>query len=602
MARISTWFSQQGAKCAAIALLALPTILPQFVDSRQANENRKLAAAPDLPTSWEEFLAMPGKTDAWVKDHFGFRTEMVEANNVLRFTLFKEFPSVRVTAGQNNRIFVTAHAAEAAPYSAVVEICDVNDKSLKEFGGYLNALFGSFESMGLSPKLMIVPSAPTVQSADLPKWLSPRCSSNTTPMTALLKSDYITPNVKASIYYPLEQMRGLNKDVDLFPRSWFHWNGPGVEHIAQDSLARLFPAVQTTAPRLTTHTAEMDSDIQQMFPGIELKSKITEPDLPASNIRACYGDKCFPEFDGFNDRVYDTSRYHNPAAPDRRLLILSDSFGRYIATWYARHYRDVEHIAVNNVRDLKNEQVKKLKEFALRDPAKTDILFLFHDGSLTGTLRLGLQRFHRNGEGGMQEMHNPDDYKVLAQQIYVAYLGRPADIGGMQSLQRQLSAIGAPLELPQLNLAYIDNSDIRNLIDSFGKSDESKSMYPGDASAFITAIYQQMFNRAPDAGGLHYWAEQLENGKLSRGRALLAIASASLVEQSQQGMLDGNLLRKKVAYSGLFTSSLVAAKTQCYAGSVAAQKARGLVAAVKLDTDVQQSRLEAAKMSDAACK
>jgi hypothetical protein len=601
MSRLSHWISQHGAKCATIALLAVPTVLPQFTGSREVNENRKLAPLPNVPTTWAEFLALPGKTDAWVKDHFGFRTELVEANNIWRYKVFGEFPSVRVTSGQHNRIFVTAHATAAAPYSAVVEICDVNQKTLKEFGAYLNILFGSFESMGLSPKLMFVPSAPAVHSADLPKWLSKRCSSDATPVAALLQGDYITPNVKSAIHYPLAQMRSRSQGTDLFPRNWFHWNGPGVEDIAQGSMSRLFPAVQTTAPRLVTRVVDQESDIHPMFPGVHLRSKITEPDYDGSKIQACHGITCFPEFKEFAEPLYDVSRYHNPAAPARRLMILSDSFGRFIAGWYTRFYRTVEHVAVNNVRDLQRDQVKVLKEFTLRDPGKTDILFIFHDGALTGTMRLGLQRFHRNGEGGLQELHDPADYAMLAQQVYVAYLGRPADLDGMQSLQRQLAAIGAPLELHQLNTAYIDNSDVRALIDGFGKSPESAALYSGDANAFISAIYLQMFNRRPDPGGLRYWAEQIENGKLSRGRALLAIAAASLLEQSQQGLLDGNLLRKKVAYSTMFTSRLAGAKRQCYSGAAAAQHARNLVAAVLVDTDVNQAKMAAAKMSDASC-
>ncbi len=601
MSRFSNWLSQHGAKCATIALLAVPTVLPQYTGSRQINENRKLAPLPIFPTTWSEFLALPAQTDAWVKDHFGFRTELVEANNMLRFEVFGEFPSVRVTSGLNKRIFVSAHAAAAAPYSAIVEVCDINQKSLKEFGAYLNVLFASFESMGFSPKMMIVPSAPTVHSSDLPKWLSTRCSSDVTPVATLLQSDFIKPEAKSVIHYPLAQMRSLNQDVDLFPRHWFHWNGPGVEYVARSSMSRLFPAMPATAPRLLTRTTEQGSDVQHLFPGIDLKSKITEPDYTASQIQACFGSDCFPEFKGFTEYFYDSSRYHNPAAPDRRLMIFSDSFGRFVAGWYTRYYRTVEHVSVNNVRDLQRDQVKVLKEFTLRDPGKTDILFVFHDGAMTGTLRLGLQRLHRNGEGGMQEMHEPADYAVLAQQIYVAYLGRPADLDGMQSLQRQLAALGAPLELHQLNLAYIDNSDVRSLIDDFSKSDESVALYPSDANAFISAIYQQIFNRPPNAGGLRYWAEQIENGKLTRGRALLAIAAGSLLEQSRQGLLDGNLFRKKVAYSSLYTNSLASAKRQCYGGAEAAKQARNLVAAVRVDTDVHQSKIAAAKMSDANC-
>lgn len=603
MPRTSKWFSNNGAKCAVITLLALPTALPFFIHSRQVQENRSLAPRPSLPETWTQFLMLPTQTDAWIKDHFGFRAELVEANNFLRFKTFHEFPSVQVSTGENGRIFVTAHATAAPPFSAVADICDVNRQSLKQFGSYLNILFDGFEVMGHAPKLMIVPSAPTVQSADLPHWMRERCSSNNTPTMALLESDYINDNVKKAIYYPLALMRANNQGSELFPKTWFHWNGPGLEHVAQDSMGSLFPAVRSAAPRLRTHTTVQESDVAQMFPGIDLPSTISEPDFAASHISACHGTTCFPEFKGFAEPLYDASRYHNPAAPARRLLILSDSFGRFISGWYSRYYRTVEHVAVNNVRDLKHEQIKIFRDFLLREPANTDVLFIFHDGALSGTLRLGLQRLHRDGAGDQAELHHPADYTMLAQQVYISYLGRPADLAGLQSLQRQLSDAGAPLDLQQLNLAYANNAGVRDLIDSFGNSAESKALYPENGEAFVAAIYRQMFNRQPDPGGLRYWTSQLESGQLSRGRAALSIASAALAPQTlQQGLLDSALIRRKFSYSVRFTSALSNAGHQCYAGAPAAAKARAQISAIKTDDDARQFGVLAAKMSGAACE
>ncbi|MDL2358283.1 MAG: DUF4214 domain-containing protein [Pseudomonadota bacterium] len=597
MAPISNWFSNHGAKCAAIALLALPTILPLLLDTQEINDNRSMAPPPVAPTTWAEFLALPAQADAWVKDHFGFRRELVESNNYLRFKLFHQLPSGQMTAGENGRIFVTAHSNHAAPFSAVVEICEVNKPSLKEFGAYLNVLFNSFEAMGYMPKLMIVPSAPVVQSADLPPWLRDRCKGSDTPMKALLESDYVSDKVKSAIWYPLEQMRARNHDIELFPRTWFHWNGPGIEQIAQDSMSKLFPAVQTAAPRLRTHSSVKPSDVAHFFPGIDLPSKVTEPDYAMSGIASCNGTTCYPEFKGFAEQLYDVSRFNNPAAPDRRLLILSDSFGRYIAGWYSRYYRTVEHVAVNNVKDLQPGQLETLKKFVLRQSSNTDVLFVFHDGALTGTLRLGLQRFH-----GEQELHRPAEYNLVAQQIYVSYLGRPADLEGLRSFTRQLADANAPIDIQKLNLAYERNAGVREVIDSFGTSGEALAMHPGNSGAFISGTYRRMFGRLPDAGGLTYWTKQVDTGTLTRGRAVLSIAAGALVGSTPQGLRDGALLSKKVSYSALFTTTLTQAKRQCYAGATAAQLARKQITEVGIDTDLRQARVAAARMSDGACK
>lgn len=596
--RKPTWFTQHGAKFATVALLAIPPTLFPFLDDSAANENRRMAPPPQLPTNWAQFLDLPLQTDAWVKDHFSFRQNLIIANNRLRYRLFHEFPSVHMSAGENGRYFLTAHTNGAQPYSAVTSICEVDQATRNAFGAYLNVMFDSFEAMGYSPKLMIAPSAPVVHSNDLPVWLRDRCSGST-PMASVLQDTGLNSKVKASIYYPLEQMRARNHNADLFPKHWFHWNGAGLESIADGSMQRLFPAVKATAPRLLTHATERYSDVAQFFPGIGLRSMVTEPDYLASKITSCQGRTCIPEFKEFSEKLYDTSSFHNPAAPDRRLLIISDSFGQYISGWYARYYRDVEHFSAGNVKDLKREQVKAVIEFLLREPGRTDILFLYHDGALNGSLRFGLEPFLRNGEGGPGETHGPNDYNTLAQQLYVIFLGRPADVDGLNSLRRQLAEATAPFDLQQFNLAT--DAKLRKLITSFANSAESMALYPGDSGAFISAVYRQLFNRQPDAGGLRYWKQQLDEGQLDRGRAILAIAAAALIDNSTQGRIDGELLRKKVVYGSLFTSALVKTKRQCYSGAAAAGMARTQITAVKFDTDVHRSKIEAAKMSDAAC-
>jgi hypothetical protein len=51
---------------------------------------------------------------------------------------------------------------------------------------------------------------------------------------------------------------------------------------------------------------------------------------------------------------------------------------------------------------------------------------------------------------------------------------------------------------------------------------------------FITALYQNTFNRAPDAGGLAYWMQQVSNGV---SRADLLTAFASVAAQNQDGVV-----------------------------------------------------------------
>ena len=73
------------------------------------------------------------------------------------------------------------------------------------------------------------------------------------------------------------------------------------------------------------------------------------------------------------------------------------------------------------------------------------------------------------------------DYFSQVQKIYVAYYGRPADPAGLSYWGSRLDAAGGNLS---------------SIINAFGTSSESTALYTGDNAAKVTAIYQQLFNRA----------------------------------------------------------------------------------------------------------
>src|SRR5690606_25363298 len=90
-------------------------------------------------------------------------------------------------------------------------------------------------------------------------------------------------------------------------------------------------------------------------------------------------------------------------------------------------------------------------------------------------------------------------YHDEVQKIYIAYYGRPADPVGLNFWANKLSAADGNLD---------------EIIDAFGNSAESTALYNGASdSAKISQIYQQLFNRAPEAEGLNYYVQLLANGQ-----------------------------------------------------------------------------------------
>jgi hypothetical protein len=389
MSTLPARLGRHAAKVSLIVLLGLPALLSlQRALSKPADPN--LAPLPARPVTFADWTAAPPKLTAWVDDHFGGRKTFIRFGTFVRFHLFAEFPTIQMAAGQHGRYFLAAHGTNVAPYQAITTVCGKGVANATTIP-YLNTMFGAFHAAGLQPKLLVVPSAPAVHPEDVPRALVAECSSEQTAVTSVMAAPALTHAASANMFYPLREMRAIGKNATLFPATWFHWTGAGLDQVARLSLTRFWQRPLDQGPPLITQSRLQSSDVSHLFDGISLQSQIVEPDLAASGIKACFGPTCFPEVAAARI-LQDVSRFDNPKAPARRLLIVSDSFGVKIAPWYARYYRQVEHMATNRVDQLSARQREDLKTFLYRDPADTDILILYHDGgAMYDTLRLGTE-------------------------------------------------------------------------------------------------------------------------------------------------------------------------------------------------------------------
>lgn len=179
-------------------------------------------------------------------------------------------------------------------------------------------------------------------------------------------------------------------------------------------------------------------------------------------------------------------------------------------------------------------------------------------------------------------------YQDEVEGLYIAYFGRPADPVGLVNFENQLNNAGAPAELGQLSAAAAANPAIEALVASFANSAESQKLYGnGSAQDFVTAVFQNVVNRAPQAAGLSYWSGAISGGSLNRGDAALAILSGALANTTVQGQQDAKLLANRLAVAGDFTREVeLQNKTASYSGSTAAANARAELAAVTATTDV----------------
>ncbi len=177
-------------------------------------------------------------------------------------------------------------------------------------------------------------------------------------------------------------------------------------------------------------------------------------------------------------------------------------------------------------------------------------------------------------------------YNTVVQQLYIAYFGRPADSSGLANFTARLAALNAGTTMDSLDAAYSSNAAIRELIDSFGSSAESATLYSGTTASFVGAIYTNVFNRTADSSGLAFWVNEIDRNGLARGKAALSIMNGALTNGSAQSQLDAAVVSNKTTVASNFTAALdTDSRKSAYAGSSAAATARTMLAGVTSSTN-----------------
>lgn len=175
---------------------------------------------------------------------------------------------------------------------------------------------------------------------------------------------------------------------------------------------------------------------------------------------------------------------------------------------------------------------------------------------------------------------NPADYYAVVQRVYVAYFGRPADPAGQVFFANNYVAAGAPTDILGVSQAYFTNPLVRDLVDAFGNSQESRDLYPGENAVFVNAIYRNLFNRDADQAGSDFWVNAINTGAMTRGSAAVSIMAGA------QGT-DNELIDKKLRVASDFTAALnTDQRRAAYSGLEANAIVRTMLASVTLATDV----------------
>ena len=138
--------------------------------------------------------------------------------------------------------------------------------------------------------------------------------------------------------------------------------------------------------------------------------------------------------------------------------------------------------------------------------------------------------------------------------LYVGYFKRSPDPAGLQFWIDQLNG----------------GRDFTTIAQDFAKSKEARDLYPylanpGSSSPldFISTIYQNLFNRSPDAAGMTFWYEVLTEGMVSIGDMIEAVLNGARDS-------DARIVENKIEVAYDWTNSVSAKPGFTYDADAAA--------------------------------
>ena len=152
-------------------------------------------------------------------------------------------------------------------------------------------------------------------------------------------------------------------------------------------------------------------------------------------------------------------------------------------------------------------------------------------------------------------------YDSTVNSFYLAFYGRPADPAGLKFWSQQL---------------VNHDGDLGAITQAFATSEEAQVRFGTDSvGERIAEIYQQLFNRTPDATGLAYWTDVVAKGHASMADVAVAILGGA------QGS-DATLSQLRQQAADAFTAAVETGGTE-YSGYASIEAARILVRGVTAD-------------------
>lgn len=369
--------------------LATPVVVGYFTDhkARASWEKRSLTQFPQW-LGWKDITLFFSEIDKFSSDHIGFALPLNRLYRKFRFYVFSDSPATNITVGSSGFVYLNSHNPQKA-HTIFQSLCVNGDdnRGLQQRVDTLGEIFSELEARNYRVSLGIAISKPVLYPdylpLQVPQYYRDACTTYQNRGNIPTRISEIFSTSGRIAYYPLKVFYNYRNQDGFYPKENFHWNGKSAHVFAQEflSLIGLPPGENFSKDNVLISTkADLHSSgfIRNIstwhYPYTQYKIvKTKEHELDW--IKNYY------------KHANDYSQYETfqPISEERKALVISNSFGVFIAPHLAPGFQSLLHININDLQD--NEYLMFWSDF-LDKLQPTDIIFIFHDDIIVTGYRL----------------------------------------------------------------------------------------------------------------------------------------------------------------------------------------------------------------------
>ena len=301
-------------------LLALPMLSMPFFRDQVSAEKREAAPFPSVMKDGALNSRFAGDLDDFVRDHIGFRNEMVQADTVLTAKLFGESAEDDVILGKNGWLYYEGTVND------YLNIPTMTERAANNAAHSLKMLQDYAAAQGADFVLAVIPNKNSLYGENMParfrKAVTEQDGNYEQLMHALLQEGVNT----ADVWYALK-----NTGRVLYQKTDTHWTYEGAL-IGYRSIMQAAGRTDETFRNLEfTLRRDWPADLSAMLPGLD--DGLTEqayPDYDFTYTRTSHETAV--------DAVLLTTKQENASGS---AVIYRDSFGNTMQEYFAETIGDV---------------------------------------------------------------------------------------------------------------------------------------------------------------------------------------------------------------------------------------------------------------------